>query len=306
LSEQGASLSFIGTAELAKLQQTGPDMVIVGAGTRWSRIDPIALKQTFEGYKVIGVGNSGDELFGLLGLQISGTMHGREGSLIVEEPALLAQPVAITAPDRLVDIFKTQVQGDAVGIYDGGSPDIAGFEGLARWQSSKHHWPIARQGNLLFWGFEASTGQLSDSGKALFANVIADHKSQPWVPLSKVAEASEARRNLERISSSGVSTGRLSAQVSHIVRRFAVRKPGPIDITLSWTSGDCPLALVLNGPQRSYFARKDGASPLSIQLVVTDELFAKGRDWTVTVACFRDLGPEPLAFSMKVNFPDSP
>jgi hypothetical protein len=306
LTEQGAELSFIGTAELAKLQLTKPDLLIVAAGTRWTRTDPIALKQTFENYKIIGVGNSGDELFGLLGLQISGTMHGREGNLIVEEPALLAQPVAISTPDRSVDIFKTQVEGDVVGIYDGGSPDIAGFEGMARWQSSKNHWPIARQGNFLFWGFEASMGQLSDSGKALIVNVIANHKSQPWMPLSKVAEASEAHRNLQRISP-GVSTGQLSAQVPNIVRRFAVKKPGPIEATLTWNSNDCPLALILNGPgQRNAFARKDGASPLSLEFAVTEQQFAKGSDWSVTVACFRDLGSQSLTFTMKLNFPEAP
>ena len=113
LEDQGAALSFIGTTELTKLQLTRPDMVIVGSGTRWTRNDPVAIKQIFEGYKVIGVGNAGDELFRLLGLQLSGLMHGREGNLIVEEPTLLAQPVAISAPDRSVDIFKTQVKGDA-------------------------------------------------------------------------------------------------------------------------------------------------------------------------------------------------
>lgn len=305
LEEQGAAVSFIGTAELAKLQLTKPDMVIVGAGTRWTRNDPIAIKETFEGYKVIGVGSAGDELFRLLGLQISGIMHAHEGNLIVEEPALLTQPLVITAPNRSVDVFKAQVEGDAVGIYDRGSPDIAGFEGLARWQSFKNHWPIARQGNFLFWGFDASPGQISDSGKALMVNVIASHKSQPWTPLSKLYEASEARRNLQRISP-GVSTGTLSAQVPEIVRRFAVKKPGPIEAALTWNSGDCPLSLILNGPgQVGYFARKDGASPLSLEFVVTEQQIAKGSDWSITAACFGNLGPEPLTFTLKLNFPNS-
>ena len=149
-------------------------------------------------------------------------------------------------------------------------------------------------------------GQLSDSGKALIVNVIANHKSQPWMPLSKVAEASEAHRNLQRISP-GVSTGQLSAQVPNIVRRFAVKKPGPIEATLTWNSNDCPLALILNGPgQRNAFARKDGASPLSLEFAVTEQQFAKGSDWSVTVACFRDLGSQSLTFTMKLNFPEAP
>ena len=72
-------------------------MVIVGAGTRWTRTDPIALKQIFEGYRVVGMGNAADELFGRLDLQIAGVMHGREGGLIVADHSLLAQPVAIDA-----------------------------------------------------------------------------------------------------------------------------------------------------------------------------------------------------------------
>jgi hypothetical protein len=288
------------------LQSAKPDVVVVAAGTRWTRTDPIALKQIFEGYKVIGMGNAADELFGRLDLQITNVMHSREGGLMVQDPALLAGPVAINAPDQSVDIFKSQVQGAAIGIYDKGSPDIAGFEGLARWQSFKNHWPIARQGNFLFWGFEGGTGQLSDNGKALFANLVVNHKSRPWTPLSKVTEESEARRKLEQVPP-GISTGQLSAQVTKIVRRFSIKKPGPIEATLTWDSSDCALALILNGPgQRGYFARKDGASPLSLQFIVTEEQFAKGDDWSISVTCFRDLGPDPIKFSMKLDFPDTP
>jgi TIR domain len=305
LEEQGAALSFIGTEELAKLPLTKPDLVIVGAGTRWTRYDPITIKQIFEGYKVIGVADAGDELFRLLGLQISGVMHANERNLIIEQPALLTKPVAITAPDRSVDVFKAQVESDAEGIYDSGSPDIAGFEGLAHWQSYKNHWPIARQGNFLFWGFDVNSGRMSDNGKALLVNVIANHKSQPWNPLSKLNEASEARRNLQRISP-GVSAGKLSAEVPEIVRLFAVKKPGPIEATLTWNTGDCPLSLILNGPgQVGYFARKDGASPLSLEFAVTDQQIAAGSDWSISVTCFGKMGPQPLLFTLKLNFPNS-
>lgn len=305
LEQQGAVLSFVGTTELAKLQQAKPDMVIVGADTHWSSNDPTALRQIFESYKVIGVGSAGDELFRVLGLQLSGIAHDDQGNLIVEDAALLERPLAISAPDRSVDVFKAGAAGEVVGIYDGGSPDIAGFDGLARWQSSKNHWPIARQGNFLFWGFETTTDQMSDSGKALIVNVIADHKAQPWTPLSQVYEASEARRNLERISP-GVTTGILNGQVPKNVRRFAIKKPGSIEATLTWTSTDCPLSLILNGPgQVGYFAREDGASPLSLEFVVTEQQFAKEGDWSITTACFGNLGPTPLKYTLNLNFPDS-
>jgi hypothetical protein len=105
LQDQGAALSFVGTGELGNLQMTKPDIVIVAAGTHWTRNDPTALKQTFEGYRVIGVGNAGDELFRVLGLQISGAMHSDSGKMIVEEPKVLQTPLTITtSPDRAVAI----------------------------------------------------------------------------------------------------------------------------------------------------------------------------------------------------------
>jgi hypothetical protein len=306
LQDQGAALSFVGTGELGNLQMTKPDIVIVAAGTHWTRNDPTALKQTFEGYRVIGVGNAGDELFRVLGLQISGAMHSDSGKMIVEEPKVLQTPLTITpSPDRAVDIFKNGPEGDAIGVYDGGSPDIAGFQGLARWQRFKNHWPIARQGNFLLWGFEGGFGGMADSGKALLTNVIAYHNAQAWTPLSKLAEEIEARRNFQR-ATPGVSTGTLTGQVPQIVRRFSVKKPGAIAATLTWTSGDCPLSLILNGPgQVGFFARKDGASPLSLEFAVTEQQIAKGSDWTLTVACMRDLGPDPLPFTLKMDFPES-
>lgn len=303
LEGEGAALTFIGTTELSKLSLAKPDIVIVGSGTRWAGNDAIALKQMFEGYKVIGLGTSADELFRMLGLQISGIMHSHEGKLIVEEPELLTQPVAITAPDHSVDIFKPEVQGEAVGVYDNGSPDIAGFEGIARWPSFRNHWPIARQGNFVFWGVHGSPDQISDSGRALMINLIANHKAQPWNPLSKLAEASEARHRLERMAP-GVSSGKLTAQVPDAIRRFAVTKPGLIEATLTWDSGDCQLGLILNGPGRvGYYARKDGTSPLALEFPVTDQQIAAGSEWTIKMVCFGGLGAHPLTYTLKLNFP---
>ena len=95
--------------------------------------------------------------------------------------------------------------------------------------------------------------------------------------------------------------------MTKIVRRFSIRKPGPIEADADVEFQRCALALILNGPgQRGYFARKDGVSPLSLQCIVTEEQFAKGDDWSITVTCFRDLGPDPIKFSIKLDFPDTP
>jgi hypothetical protein len=71
-------------------------------------------------------------------------MHDPSGtSLIVQIPTLLTSPLAISSPDGVLQ--ASQSGGDIIGVYDGGSPDIAGFEGIAKWKNQEHHWPIARQ-----------------------------------------------------------------------------------------------------------------------------------------------------------------
>ena len=50
-----------------------------------------------------------------------------------------------------------------------------------------------------------------------------------------------------------------------------------------------------------YLARKDGTSPLSLEFAVTEQQITKGSDWSISVTYFRDLGPEPLAFTLKLS-----
>lgn len=87
---------------------------------------------------------------------------------------------------------------------------------------------------------------------------------------------------------------------------FEVTTPGTITLEATWSSsgGAVNLALILNGPgQTGYYARKDGASPLSVEYTVTSQDVAKGKAWTATIANFSGRGP--VAGTLKVAYPSS-
>jgi hypothetical protein len=195
---------------------------------------------------------------------------------------------------------------DSIGVYDGGSPDIAGFEGIARWSTFPNHWPISRQGNFVLWGFDAPVEQMTDAGKLLFVNLLISHKLRPEAPLSQALKKQEY-----------IQPGAVSAWLSALFPRnsfyFQVRKPGGISARLSWTPAERPLALILNGQARSLdkpddrpFARKDGVSPLEVVLDVPDPLALTSVDWRIDAHSYeKNLGDAILSYSLELSFPAS-
>jgi hypothetical protein len=287
------------TDELAKIPAIAPDIVVVAAdtGNSWAKQPQSALRLVFENYKVIAVG-AGSKLFAALGLEIDSdhAMGDPSGtSVIVQNQALLKSPQPISASDGFLQV--SQPGGTITGVYDEGSPDIAGFEGIAKWKNHPDHWPIARQGNYVFWGFDLPPGQLTDAGKRVFVNLLFDQRSHPAVPLS------QARRKLEYVQPGPVSD-RLNAQFPTGILHFQVRRPGRILAKVSWNPAQRSLALILNGPgQVGGFARKDGVSPLEIMWDVTDKNISAGIDWLIKVTAFGDVGSAVIDYKLDLSFP---
>lgn len=183
LGEQGADGSLISTEELDHLDSEDPVIVILGKDTEkvWEGLSASELSQRFENHKVIGMGGGGTALFFLLGLKLGGGAGGQDTRVVVEYPELLPNS------DKLVDVYHP---GEAyvVGAYDyafskeQGHPADPGFEGIAHWEDYTHHWPIARQGSCVLWGFEAPTDQMTDIGKALFMNLLVYLQANPPCP----------------------------------------------------------------------------------------------------------------------------
>jgi hypothetical protein len=293
----------LGSEQANDVAASTPDVVIVGPDTRdvWKKQSSLMLAKLFENYKVIAIGVGGASLFSQLGLAIgeSNVMHGSETRLEVETPELLLSPFKVSAENKTVQIYQPSNNPGVIGAYDGGSPAVAGFEGIARWENYRNHWPISRQGNYLLWGFNAPSSNLTDAGRQLFVNLYSNHKERAPVPLS------QARATITYIGP-GVISERLSKQFPRQEWSFKVPRPGRVSAQLSWNSAGRSLALILNGTaadQRIHFARKDGPSPLMVVSDVTEEDIARGTVWKIDVTCFQDLESMVVEFSLDLSFP---
>jgi peroxiredoxin len=299
LKEHGAEISFIKTDELNKLGSIRVDIIIIGmdTGRFWNSQSRSILSQLFENYKVIGMGDGGARLFYQLELEIGWGhgMHSNSTALVVEIPELIKSPFSISTTDNVIEVYRPG--HDVVGIHDRGSPALAGFEGIARWVTYPNHWPVCRQGNYVLWAFDAPDRNMTTTGKQLFVNLLINHKSYPSTPLS------ESRKKKNYIES-GLISDRLTSQFSGRKWVFKVEHAGKIRGTLKWTSPNHQLALILNGPgQVGYFARKDGASPLTVEFDVTREHILKGKDWSINVVSFENLMNTVIDFEINLSFP---
>jgi hypothetical protein len=301
LQQKGVQVAVLDTGHFGDLSTTWPDVIIVGpdTGKVWYNTSKTILGKLFENYKVIGFGEGGAALFAQLGLEIADGhgMHGNLARVAVEIPELLQSPLSVAAQDKIVEIYPAS-NADVVGIYDEGSPVIAGFEGIARWTDDKNHWPFCRQGNYLLWGFNAPAGEMTDAGRQLFVNLLLNHKERPSVPLSQThVKVSYVKP--------GLISERLTKQFTKQAWPFQISQPGPISVQLSWSPPELPLALILNGPgQVGYFARQDGRSPQKLVYGVTDKDVAKGTDWRISVTCFGDLDSTAIDYKLDLSFPD--
>jgi uncharacterized protein YoxC len=300
LTAHGAEITVISPDQLARLGSSIPETVIIAAGTGkdWLKQPKWALQRVFENYKVLGIGEGGAQLFSALGLEINADQAWRgksDSPVVIENATLLAAPLPVSAPGGSMQIAEPGSY--SLGVYDEGSPDILGIEGIARESASKNHWAIARQGNYVLWGIDAPPDKLTESGKALFVNLLVSHKLNPEIPLS------QARRKREYIAEGAVSE-QINEQFPSRKYYFRPRQAGRLIAKLSWTPANQQLALILSGPGQGSgrpFARKDGASPIEISMDVTpDQVTAKG-DWLIDVQDFQRTGTFTISYSMELS-----
>ena len=155
---------------------------------------------------------------------------------------------------------------------------------------------MARQGNLLLWGFDASLDTLTADGRRLFAALLEDHARRPFVPFE------ELKPRIEYVAP-GRFNGDLTCQFADDVLHFRLNGPGRIRATLYWRRGAERLALILNGPgRRGYYAREDGRSPLEIDFPVTPEIAGRGSEWTISVNAFHRF-QGPIRYTLDLDFP---
>jgi len=303
LEKQGAEVSIISTERLEELATLRPDIVIVSSdtGTVWKKLSKTMLSRLFENSKVIASGAAGAALFQQLGLRLGDSqgMHSsgdRGATVVVPVPEFLRSPLTVPVENKTLQLYEAS-SSDTIGIYDEGSPTVAGFEGIARWAEQKNHWPICRQGNYVLWGFGAPASQMTDAGKRLFVNLFANHKARSAVPLS------QSQKKPEYVKS-GVISERLSKQFPNQSWTFQAQRPGRVRARLSWSPPETQLAFIIGTDQRRRFERKDGPSPLSLDLEVNDEDVAHSDDdWHVSVTHFGDFGTGAIDYKLELSLP---
>ncbi|MEM8839295.1 MAG: hypothetical protein AAGE89_14465 [Pseudomonadota bacterium] len=294
----GANLEVFPHNGLQELGIYNPDLIVIAADTArvWPEMSDRVLRALFDGQKIVGLGTGGSELFRALGATIGKGHAAHFGGS--NEVTLANFPSGhIDRPDLPRD-FPVHRPGrfDVQGIYDGGSPALQGFEAFANVAGHDHHWPVVRQGNLLFWGFDAPLNTLTNEGRLLLHSLLKDHLERPYISFEArlpEVEVFPPGRHAERL------TGQFSGQTWHI--RLA--RPGMVRALVDYDPEHGPVALILNGPgQVGYFERKNGVSPLEIRFEVTPELLERGDVWRVSVKKFGPV-PRPIDYTIELDFP---
>ncbi len=222
------------------------------------------------------------------------------GNFRVEIPSLPDE--VLEAPDipTIVTVHSPDTSTNALGVYARGSPAISGFSGIARWVSFEQHWPIARQGNLLLWGFDAPLGTLTKEGKQLLLHLLVDHMHRPFRHYSKlIAEQSFVQP--------GILEDTLVPQLSSDIWYFRASRTGKIRAKLVWDPGTIALALILNGldgQERVAFVRRGGQSPISLEYQVTSSDLARADKWQLKVVRFGNFSVSEISYKLSLEFPN--
>jgi hypothetical protein len=180
----GCSTALVELTQAPATALEGYDLIIVGNDTDdaadWN--DPqFAAAIEGAGKPIVGMGESGYDFFGMLGLSIGrpNGMHGQSNSTTVIDPnhPLFIMPYKIEIPeDRTLRLYTEsnnatihfQMLPDIVTVL-GEEPANPGYSSL-----------ILEQNRYLLWGFTESPQKMSDLGKILFVNVVIRTANKAW------------------------------------------------------------------------------------------------------------------------------
>jgi hypothetical protein len=177
LETYGGEISIVSIAEPSQLGLTHPEVVIFCPDSDASWAPDRWVAQDLENYKVFGMGRAGFKLFYLLGLEISHRDYNLPSDSgdpwTVELAEVLEYPEAI--PSGALQVAAKD-GGDAWGVWEFAHATPCRFERIARYKNAGAYWTVARQGNYLLWGLDASVDRMTEEGKRLFVNVLINHK----------------------------------------------------------------------------------------------------------------------------------
>ena len=303
LKATGVELRNFSPTQLQSLVLFKPHIIIVDYDTSraWRRQPKEVIRGILSNERLIGFGNGGAYLFRILGsgIGLGNAMHSPR-NFQVEIPTVPDEVLEAPEIPTIVTVHSPDTSTDAIGVYARGSPAISGFSGIARWVRHGQHWPIARQGNLLLWGFDAPLGTLTKEGKQLLLHLLVDHMHRSFRHYSTLIAK-------QTFVQPGILEDSLVPQLPSDIWYFRASRTGKIRATLVWDPGTIALALILNGldgQERVAFARRDGQSPISLEYQVTSSDLARADKWRLGVVRFRNFSVSEISYKLILEFPN--
>ena len=303
LKAAGVDMRNFSPAQLQSVVLFKPHIIIIDYDTSraWRRQPKEVIRGILSNERLIGFGNGGAYLFRILGSNIGlGDVMHSPGNFQLEIPTVPDEVLEAPEIPTIVTVHSPDTSTDAIGVYARGSPAISAFSGIARWVRHGQHWPIARQGNLLLWGFDAPLGTLTKEGKQLLLHLLVDHMHRSFRHYSKLFVK-------QTFVQPGILEDSLVPQLPSDIWYFNVSRTGKIRAKLVWDPETIALALILSGldgQERVAFARRDGQSPISLEYQVTSSDLARADKWKLAVVRFRNFSVSEINYKLILEFPN--
>jgi len=283
LADSGAKTESIDTSQIETLPTVNPDLVIFGSGVsepEQLEFSPTVLKFLQGDVKVMGIGSLGSsvleqvEPFSPIGFRHA---IGVQNSEIRLDARLDKRFSAGLPTDAAFKLYQEDALTPATGlaVFDEGSLSLLGATGVAELGDpggcNGHTWPVARQGNDLFWGYSLPGTALTSQGALLFENVVLavlhDDFQQPF----------QQQHYKDPGSYPGDALGCLFSTNEY---RLPVSATGAIKVVVKSTR---EVLLSAAGPRALDSYSVHGISP-SLLIPVTPQSLDAGQDWVITLS----------------------
>ena len=123
---------------------------------------------------VLFLGRSGTSALQRMGSPLGDVMGASQKSIRVMDPslAIFSRPYALTVPENRILFLYRDTHVDNWGAYLWGTPP-PGVLRIGSFPVDFDHYPLAREGQRMLWGFEQGPDEMTETGRRLFVNVVA-------------------------------------------------------------------------------------------------------------------------------------
>jgi parallel beta-helix repeat protein len=180
----GCPTDLIDIEEISYTALDSYDIIITGNDTglssKWGNVESVTAIESSD-KPVIGIGEGGYAFFGQLGLSIGWPYagHAKSKSIFIMDPnsSLFSTPYPINIPeDQILELYG---ETNSVDIYLYPVPETV--TAIGRVPDDVGYFPLALEHNrYIFWGFEASLMNMTDTGKHLFINLVIWSANAGW------------------------------------------------------------------------------------------------------------------------------